>query len=300
MGDKVLVVDDEVVVTNFLGDYLSGEGYEVILASNGEKALKLAEKEKLQLILMDIRMPGIDGIEVCKRLKAGEKTRFIPVVMMTGFAYDKADAIEAGADEFINKPLDPVELAFRLKSISRMRYLTDELEKAVAELEGLQEYNYERDAQSTEYSEKGGVVENRVLVVDDEAHVRDLLGDFLKSKGYEVLLAVDGEEAIELTNRESPHVIFLDIKMPGIDGIETCKRLRAEEKTHSIPIIMISAFEDMSTEAIEAGADDFVSKPFTMEEVFIRVRSALRIRHLTNELERAVAYVEELQESQSR
>ena len=87
------------------------------------------------------------------------------------------------------------------------------------------------------------------------------------------------------------------MKLPGIDRSEKCRKLRADEQTHSIPVIMISAFEDMSKEAIEAGADDFFSKPSTMEEVFIRVRSAFRIRHLTNELDRAVAYIQELEKN---
>lgn len=87
------------------------------------------------------------------------------------------------------------------------------------------------------------------------------------------------------------------MKLPGIDGIEKCRKLRADEQTHSIPVIMISAFEDMTTEAIEAGVDDFFSKPSTMEEAFIRVRSAFRIRHLTNELDRAVAYIQELEKN---
>jgi DNA-binding response OmpR family regulator len=82
-------------------------------------------------------MPGIDGIEVCKRLKAEPKTQFIPVIMITGYVDNKMAAIEAGADDFVNKPIDLVELAVRLKSILRIRYLTDELERAVAYIEEL-------------------------------------------------------------------------------------------------------------------------------------------------------------------
>jgi DNA-binding response OmpR family regulator len=134
----------------------------------------------------------------------------------------------------------------------------------------------------------------KVLVVDDERQIRDLLGEFLEREGYEVLLASAGEEAIELAERKIPHAILLDVKMPGIDGIEVCKRLKAEQKTQFIPVIMITGYVDNKMVAIESGADDFVNKPIDLVELAVRVKSILRIRYLTDELERAVAYIEEL------
>ena len=134
----------------------------------------------------------------------------------------------------------------------------------------------------------------KVLVADDERQIRDLLSKFLTSEGYEVLLASDGEEATGLAEREYPDVILLDVKMPGIDGIEVCKRLKAEPKTQFIPVIMITGYVDNKMAAIEAGADDFVNKPIDLVELAVRLKSILRIRYLTDELERAVAYIEEL------
>ena len=134
----------------------------------------------------------------------------------------------------------------------------------------------------------------KVLVVDDERQIRDLLGEFLEREGYEVFLASAGEEAIELAEREIPHAILLDVKMPGIDGIEVCKRLKAEPKTQFVPVIMITGYADNKMVAIESGADDFVNKPVDLVELAARVRSILRIRYLTDELERAVTYIEEL------
>ena len=140
----------------------------------------------------------------------------------------------------------------------------------------------------------------KVLVVDDEESIRDLLNSFLKREGYEVVLASNGEEAIKLAETESPHLILMDIIMPGLDGIETCKRLKEEATTKSIPIILATAFRDTLTRALEVGADDFVTKPFHLLEVAIRVRSSLRVRHLTDELERATAYTLELQKNLPR
>ena len=134
----------------------------------------------------------------------------------------------------------------------------------------------------------------KVLVADDERQIRDLLSEFLTSEGYEVLLASDGEEATGLAEREYPDVILLDVKMPGIDGIEVCKRLKAEPKMHFIPVIMITGYVDNKMATIEAGADDFVNKPIDLVELAVRLKSILRIRYLTDELERAVAYTEEL------
>jgi len=135
---------------------------------------------------------------------------------------------------------------------------------------------------------------DKVLVVDDELEIRDLLGRFLTEQGYEATLASNGEEAVELAEKENPKAILLDIKMPGIDGIETCKRLKAKEKTRFIPVIMATALWDTYADAIEAGAEDFVTKPFNLTELSHRVKSILRVRYLTNELERAVAYIQEL------
>ena len=138
---------------------------------------------------------------------------------------------------------------------------------------------------------------HKILVVDDELEIRNLLSQFLTEEGYEVILASNGEEAIELAERENPQVILLDIMMPGIDGIETCRRLKAEEKTRFIPVIMATALWDKYTEAIDAGAEDFVTKPFNLTELSHRVKSILRVRYLTNELERTVAYIRELGEN---
>ena len=135
---------------------------------------------------------------------------------------------------------------------------------------------------------------DKILVADDEQEIRSLLDDFLKDEGYEVVLAADGEQALQLAEIENPQAIIMDIKMPGLDGIEVCKRLKEKEQTKFIPVIIITGFEDNKLNALDMGADDFVNKPFDMVELSIRVKSVLRIRHLKDELERAVAYIEEL------
>ena len=138
---------------------------------------------------------------------------------------------------------------------------------------------------------------DKVLVVDDDQEMRDLLSSLLEGEGYEVILGSNGEEAIELAEKENPQVILLDFEMPGIDGIEACKRLKREGQTASIPIIMITAYKNKKPDAIEAGADDFVNKPFDPTELSIRVEFILRMQHLTNELKKATAYIKEFQKN---
>jgi DNA-binding response OmpR family regulator len=134
----------------------------------------------------------------------------------------------------------------------------------------------------------------KVMVVDDEKGVRDLLHSFLKAEGYQAIMASNGEEAIELAKSESPNAILLDVKMPGIDGVETCRRLRAEEQTWYIPVIMMTAFGTTKTEATDAGADDLINKPFDLTDLAVRVKSALRIGHLSDPVQRLMTYMDEL------
>ena len=137
----------------------------------------------------------------------------------------------------------------------------------------------------------------KILVVDDEWELRNLLTEFLTGEGYDVIQASNGEEAFELAEKEEPQVILLDIEMPGIDGIEVCRRLKEEDKTRFIPVIMVTALEDRDVDAFVEGADDFVTIPFSLMEFSFRVRSMLRIKHLTDDLQRSLAYIEKLKKN---
>ena len=140
----------------------------------------------------------------------------------------------------------------------------------------------------------------RVLVVDDEQAIRDLLRDFFTREGYEVVAAASGKEGIELAREKSPDVILLDVSMPGIDGIETCKILKMDEKAWTIPVIIMSAFGHKGLEGKDVGAEDVVVKPFTLDEVLLRVKSIIAVRHLTDPVERLIVYMEELDKKQPK
>ena len=129
----------------------------------------------------------------------------------------------------------------------------------------------------------------RILVVDDEPQNIRLLQIRLQADGYTVLAANSGQEALELVQAEAPDLILLDIMMPGMNGFEVCQQLRAEESTQFIPVVMVTALAEKEDRirAIEAGADDFISKPFDSHEVLARVRSLVRIKRYHDALEQA-------------
>ena len=137
----------------------------------------------------------------------------------------------------------------------------------------------------------------RILVVDDEAAIREYETALLTELGHEVLSAANGAEGLRLALEKQPHLILLDIMMPELSGIEVCRRLRADPRTRDIRIIVVSAVDAKRAleESIIAGADDFLAKPIHALELMVRVRSILRVRNIRDDEERLEAYVKNLQ-----
>jgi len=133
---NILVVDDIPLNVELLRTYLKSAGYFVLEANDGEEALKSVAQNKPDLVLLDIMMPKINGFEVCQKLKSDTKTQFVPIVLVTALQSieDKVKGIESGADDFITKPFNKLELLARVKSLLRIKFLHDELEKKIAQL----------------------------------------------------------------------------------------------------------------------------------------------------------------------
>ena len=125
----------------------------------------------------------------------------------------------------------------------------------------------------------------KILVVDDERPVREVVTLILERAGYEGVRAADGREAIELAAKEKPQLIILDMRMPGLHGIDTCRALRSREETRRIPILVLTGYVENEREALDAGVDGFLMKPFRPEELMVQVKALLRLRELENELE---------------
>jgi len=134
---KILIVDDEEEARSVLREILKREGYEVFQAANGEEAIRIVKDNRPDVILLDIRMPVMDGFEVCKRLKEKEETKAIPIITITGYSEEKEKSLMSGADDFLSKPFEKIDLITRIKAILRIGQLKDELERTKAYLEEL-------------------------------------------------------------------------------------------------------------------------------------------------------------------
>jgi CheY-like chemotaxis protein len=134
----------------------------------------------------------------------------------------------------------------------------------------------------------------RVLIADDNPQGVELLEAYLSGTDYEIRTAADGEETLRQVRQWQPDLILLDIMMPKISGFEVCKRLRADPATRETAVLMITALDQPSDveRAVEAGTDDYLTKPINKNELLLRVRSLLKIRLTKRDLDRALAYIE--------
>lgn len=126
----------------------------------------------------------------------------------------------------------------------------------------------------------------RILIVDDEPHIVQMLDINVRSHGYESICATDGEQALEYVHTYHPDVVLLDVMMPKMDGLEVCRRLKSDPSTRRIPVLMVSAKseEHDRIEGLKGGADDYITKPFNLQELFLRISAALRqVKLLTSE-----------------
>ncbi|MHB1156037.1 MAG: response regulator [Phycisphaerales bacterium] len=141
-----------------------------------------------------------------------------------------------------------------------------------------------------------------ILVVDDNQQNLELLQAYLDDLPCTILTAADGLEAMAAVERNSIDLILLDVMMPRMSGFEVCKKLKASPATRSIPIIMVTALNELGDieRGVESGTDDFLSKPVKKLELVTRVKSLLRVRHLKRELDRTLAYIQRMDEQDQR
>jgi len=139
--------------------------------------------------------------------------------------------------------------------------------------------------------------QSKILIADDNVQNCELLQAYLDDVGVDVVLAYDGQETLDKVASDNPDLILLDIMMPKVSGFEVCRRLKSQEKTRDIPIVMVTALNELGDieRAVEAGTDDFLSKPVSKLELVTRVKSLLRVRHLKSELERTLTYLGEVE-----
>lgn len=146
---------------------------------------------------------------------------------------------------------------------------------------------------------------SKILIADDNHQNCELLDAYLADEGYQIEMVYDGQQTLDAVARLQPDLVLLDIMMPKVSGYEVCQRLKSNEETRNIPIVMITALAEMGDieKAVNAGANDFLTKPVNKLELTTRVKTLLQNRHLKNENDRLLAYiegVESLHEQQAR
>ena len=225
---KILVVDDEESACKTLGGILEDEGYAVDTAKDGDKAIEMVKTAHYRIIFMDIKMPGINGVEAFKEIKRIDEDT--AVVMMTAFSVEELikEALEEGAFACVYKPFDMEKI---LKTIEEVL--------------------------------KAGLI----LIVDDRATDRQTLKAILEDRGYRVATAKGGEEAIKMVKEKGFDICFVDIKMPFMDGVETLKRIKEIKPDMPVIMMTGYSVEELVKKALEHDAYTCIYKPFDINKV---------------------------------
>ncbi|MBC2885440.1 PleD family two-component system response regulator [Ochrobactrum sp. CM-21-5] len=277
MTARILVVDDVDSNVKLLEARLLSEYYEVVSAYSGSEAIEICLGGQIDVVLLDILMPGIDGFETCRRLKADPRTSNIPVVMVTSLdsAGDKIRGLEAGADDFLSKPVSDLQLMSRVKSLARLKMVSDELFErtgtvAEAEVEALL-------ASKMAGQFAGNKDAARILVVDEDelagTRLRAILGET-----YCVDEANDANAALIRAIETDYDCIVVSAAFHSYDPLRLCSQLRTIERTRLVPIILIVREDEggLVVRALELGVNDYLMRPLEKLELFARLRTQIK------------------------
>ncbi|MDF1686036.1 MAG: two-component system cell cycle response regulator [Parvibaculaceae bacterium] len=280
MTARVLIVDDVPANLKLLEAKLMAEYFGVLQASSGPEALEMAVREKPDIILLDVMMPGMDGFEVCRRLRAMPETSHVPIIMVTALDQqkDRVEGLEAGADDFLTKPVDDVALFARVKSLVRLKMLTDELR--MREETG-QRIGLVGEDQDAEVSAENG----QILLLDDRTLSRRRIVETLSQK-HSVTTAEDGDDIMRLASTSDFDIIIVSLSLEDADGLRLCSQLRSHDATRSVPVIVL--VEEGNVErlvrALDMGVNDYVVRPIERHELMARVRTQLRHKRYQEKL----------------
>ena len=240
---QVWVIDDDTAIRELLYDALTHQGHEVMTIGSGAQALEMLKGHRPQLILLDSTMPGMSGLETAREIRVVDDD--VPIVLLKAL-----DEHEASADE-----LGQVGIEEIVPKNANAEQFTNSVAVAMRRVQRGSKVADEAPAMR---------VPGTLLIVDDDPQILRLMMAFFTSRGLKVLLANSGEEAIKAATQK-PTAVLLDVNMPGMDGLMTLKKLRGAYP--DLPVVMVSGVGEDATvrEALEAGADDYVVKPFSLE-----------------------------------
>lgn len=270
MSARILVVDDLEANRRLLEAKLGADYYDVLTAQRGEEAVQLAKREKPDLILLDVMMPGgIDGYEACRRLKSMPETRHIPIIILTTLddRENRLRGLQAGAEEFLTKPIDDVQLMARVKSLLALKVVVDELR--AREASGKRMGVIGDDARDP--LEQHRLTAGNVLVVDDNA---------TQIKRIKTALEVEHRVSMlgEADAAAAPDLCVVSVTAKSFDGFRIIARMRSGEATRHLPILAVVDPDDRQrlVRALELGAHDIIARPIDEEELQARARTLMR------------------------
>jgi two-component system, cell cycle response regulator len=279
MTARVLVVDDIPANVKLLEAKLGAEYFDVVTASNGLEALEKVASEKPDIVLLDVMMPGMDGFEVCRRIKKDPASAHLPVVMVTALDQlsDRVTGLEAGADDFLTKPVNDIALFARVRSLVRLKTMVDELRlrQATGESMGLMD--------SIDGAETAA--RSRILIVEDRATSAQRISEALEREN-DVSTVADTTEAVVRAKGGDFDLIICSLSMDRQDGLRLCATLRSLEATRQTPILAMVEEGDMKrlVRALDIGVNDYLMRPIEASELTARVRTQLRRKRYADRL----------------
>ena len=268
---RIMVADDEPRFVRLLTNILEPAEFSVTSAPDGENTLRMVEQAVPDLLILDLLLPGMDGWEVLKTLRARASTRRLPILVVTALGADDAErTLALGADEYLSKPISPSVL---IDTVSR---LIADAERRRGETEEGKVVDGFAATGALPIAEAERV-RPRVLIVEDNPVNLELMVDLLSSRGYEVHMCGDGREVMRLAKAHHPDLILLDINLPNIDGLTVARMLREDPETQAIAILAVSAYSMVGDKErmLEVGCDGFIPKPIDIGTFFATVSTFL-------------------------
>ena len=285
MSARVLIVDDLYPNVRLLETKLSLEYFDVVVAMNGPDALAICRKGGCDVVLLDVMMPGMDGFEVCRRLKSDPDTAHLPVVIVTALDQpaDRLRGLDAGADDFLTKPIDDTALMTRVRSLVRLKAVTDELRSralATRELGGA-------DPLALAAADTGEGA--RILLVEDRASAVDRIYTAL-AQHHHVTVEPDPHRALVAAPDGSFDLALVSLDLEGFDGLRLCSQLRSLDRTRNMALIMIGEMGEKTriTRGLDFGVNDYLLRPIDRNELIARVRTQVRRRRFSETLRGAL------------
>ncbi len=281
MSARILVVDDVAANVKLLEARLSAEYFDVITAMSGVEALALCERAECDIVLLDVMMPDMDGFEVCRRLKSNPVTHHIPVVMVTALDQpsDRVRGLEAGADDFLTKPVSDVALISRVRSLARLKMVTDELRMRALTSKEIGIQSPEREAIAD--TGRGG----RILIVDDRATSYERIASALTVE-HTVDVEPNPNEALFHAAEGNYDLVIVSLGLENFDGLRLCSQVRSLERTRNVPILAIAEADNNArlVRGLEIGVNDYLLRPIDKNELLARTRTQVRKKRYTERL----------------